>query len=224
MFPWLWTPLFVLVLTGPGPGPPVPCSVFQQNVRGEANLSGWFSGQQFSDSISELSLTPWSWRIQLCISVPAAKTQPCMIRCLWYRNTPSPAQEVCVRVSTASQPGPSPGRVDKLSQTFMSWYVLTLPKIIQDKYYFNSLHIWQGVACPDLILHKYQNKESDNYQNKESDSYLSLSLWSSPPLNNSPIEQIYIVLYIYIYIFLLWDIYHLKYLTHIVVNSDKSKI
>ena len=112
-----------------------------------------------------------------------------MLRCLWYRNTPSPTQEVGVRVSTASQPDPSPGRADSLSQTIMSWYVLMFPKIVQDKYYFNSLPIWGGVACPDFMLHKYQIKESDNYQNKESDSCLSLSLWSSPPLYDSPIKQ-----------------------------------
>ena len=82
---------------------------------------------------------------------------------------------------------------------------------MQDKCYFNSLHIWGEVACPDLILRKYQNKESDKCQNKESDSRLSLSLWSLPPLYDSPIKQTN-------------KSSLLKELTHIVVNSDKSKV
>jgi hypothetical protein len=64
-----------------------------------------------------------------------------MIRCLWYKNTPAPAQEVVARVSIASQGDPDPGRTGRLSQTFFPLYVLMLTKIMQDKDYFNCLYI-----------------------------------------------------------------------------------
>ena len=60
----------------------------------KGNISDRVSGKQFSDAAPELSLTPLELQTQPCISVAAAKTQPCTIRCLWDKNTPAPAQEV----------------------------------------------------------------------------------------------------------------------------------
>ena len=73
MLPCVWTPLCVLVPTGPGPGPPAPRSVLQAGMRGEAQLPDRFSAKQFSDFRSELNLSSLELTdsaVYLCASSP----------------------------------------------------------------------------------------------------------------------------------------------------------
>ena len=93
-----------------GQGPQFLVQYYDGEEYQKGNISDRLSREQLSGSRSELSLTPLELPTLPCISVPAAKTQPCVIRCLWDKNTPAQAQEVVFRVSAASLPSPVSGR------------------------------------------------------------------------------------------------------------------
>ena len=108
----------------------------QENEKG--NMPDRFSVEQFGDSSSQMNLSSLELTDSAVYLCASSKTQPCMIRCLWDKNTSALAQEVAVRV-TASLPGLD--RSDRLSQKFFLCSVLMLPKIMLGKYYFTCLYI-----------------------------------------------------------------------------------
>ena len=97
----------------------------QENEKG--NMPDRFSGEQFGDSSSQMNLSSLELTDSAVYLCASSKTQPCMIRCLWDKNTSALAQEVAVRV-TACLSGLD--RSDRLSQTFFLCCVLMLPNII----------------------------------------------------------------------------------------------
>ena len=120
-----------------------PSSSFSITIwKSEKKETSQIDSQVNSSGTTTLSwnCSPWSWRTQPCTSVPAAKTQPCTISSLQYKNSRASAQEVAARVSAARQPGLGLGNADSLSQTFF----------LYDRFYYLSIFFMIGFnACKD---------------------------------------------------------------------------
>ena len=103
-----------------GQGLQFPIQYYNRAENEKGNIPDRFSGKQFSDSSSELNVTSLELTdsaVYLCASsqdtalhdqVPLGQKHSC------------PSSDSGVRVSAASQPCPSSGRADSLSQTFTS--------------------------------------------------------------------------------------------------------
>ena len=138
----------------------------------KGKISDRLSGKQFNDSRSELNLTSLELTdsaVYLC-----ASSQDTAL----HDQGPLRQKHSCPSSGSGSEhvdclpSWPRPGRVDSLPQIFISWYVLMLTKIMQDKDYFNCLYIWWEVTCPGLIFPNCQTRN----QNQGCPQYLCFLL------------------------------------------------